>query len=85
MSTHCGHTSHSDVNASFNICEWEVEGISPKDTMESVRNNGLLSSSLIMMETPRSCEEKDLQEGSSGKPEIAMLSNRVTMNPIAAP
>lgn len=76
---HCGHTCHSDVNAGFNLCEWEVEGKSPKDIMDSVVD--ALLSSCESRDILRSCKENDLYEGSTDKPEVAMSSIKTTTNP----
>jgi len=76
---YCGHTSHADVNAAFNISIWEVEGISPKDTI------GDSVSSYNCMENPQLCEEEDSYKGSSDEPQVAMLFDRVTTNPVPAP
>jgi putative transposase len=48
---HCGHTSHADINAAYNISRWEVEGTAPKDTIEVVVDN-LLSSHEKHVEIP---------------------------------
>ena len=76
-----GHTSHADINAAFNISEWEVEGLAPKDTMEAVVD-GLLSSCENRTSILRSYKENDLYESNTDKLEVAMSSYKVTTNPI---